>query len=67
MINAVLVLVGPVGSGKSTFSESLVRDGSAKWSRISQDMLKTRKRSEAALRKALICVCPATIEILIAC
>lgn len=56
MVNAVLILVGPVGSGKSTFAESLVRQGAAKWSRVNQDCLKTRKRCEVALREALICV-----------
>eukprot|EP00892_Ulva_mutabilis_P010974 jgi/Ulvmu1/8249/UM041_0060.1 len=55
MINAVLILVGSVGSGKSTFSESLLSNGSARWARISQDALKTRKACETAMRAALIC------------
>lgn len=56
MINAVLVLVGPVGSGKSTFADSLVRHGAAKWSRVNQDVSKSRKGCEVALREGLICV-----------
>jgi predicted kinase len=49
----VLVLVGAVGSGKSTFACSLLSNSQSSWARVNQDSLKTRKRCEAVARQSL--------------
>lgn len=49
----VLILVGIPGSGKSVFASRLETSMPAKFVRVNQDSLKTRKKCESAARKAL--------------
>lgn len=49
----VLILVGTMGSGKSTFAEALVSGAATPWIRVNQDQLKTRAKCKAAARAAL--------------
>jgi predicted kinase len=49
----VCVLVGPVGSGKSTLCANVKRSGNARWLRINQDELKRRKKCESTYLYAL--------------
>ena len=49
----LVVLVGVPGSGKSTFSSQLLERAPPRWTRISQDVLGTRKRCLGAARRAL--------------
>ena len=59
MPQLLVVLVGVPGSGKSTFAQHLLADAgttdddSRAWRRVSQDVLKTRKRCVASTRAAL--------------
>ena len=52
----LLVLVGIPGSGKSTFVQELLttRPPDSEWSRVSQDVLGTRKRCVRAAQDALL-------------
>ncbi|KAI8146150.1 AAA domain-containing protein [Fennellomyces sp. T-0311] len=52
MSNRVLILVGLPGSGKSTFSNTLV-DLKPNWRRVNQDDLRSRKNCEIHCRKFL--------------